>query len=166
MKCFANRFIRQDRNKSGSPIDDRCALKIQLQLELGLQLASAGELKFNFGSKAEFTGWISLAQKWAATSWKSRSRFVSILLSKTLLTVGFPLELTNAKLKSTPCLTDTFYMTGLPSQYRLLTNAIEFASQNHRVISQNVANVNTPEYKARTISFDAILESSGEKRVG
>ena len=51
-------------------------------------------------------------------------------------------------------------MTGLPSQYRLLTNAIEFASQQHRVISQNVANVNTPEYKARTISFEQFLSSA------
>lgn len=48
-------------------------------------------------------------------------------------------------------------MTGLPSQYRLLSNAIEFARENHKVISQNVANVNTPEYKARTISFEEFL---------
>jgi flagellar basal-body rod protein FlgB len=50
-------------------------------------------------------------------------------------------------------------MTGLPSQYRLITNAIEFAREHHQVISQNVANVNTPEYKARTISFDEFLAS-------
>ena len=54
-------------------------------------------------------------------------------------------------------------MTGLPSQYRLLTNAIEFAREHHQVISQNVANVNTPEYKARTISFDEFLASGKSK---
>ncbi len=54
-------------------------------------------------------------------------------------------------------------MTGLPSQYRLLTNAIEFASQNHRVISQNMANVNTPNYQAKELSFEQFLEVAGSK---
>ena len=49
-------------------------------------------------------------------------------------------------------------MTGLPSQYQLLSNAIEFANQNHRVISQNLANVNTPEYQTRELSFGQFLE--------
>ena len=72
----------------------------------------------------------------------------------------FTFDLEVAPLKSKPCLTDTSYMTGLPSQYRLLTNAIEFASQNHRVISQNMANINTPNYQAKELSFEQFLEGS------
>ncbi len=48
-------------------------------------------------------------------------------------------------------------MTGLPSHFQLVSNAIEFANQNHRVISQNVANVNTPKYKTTQLSFDELL---------
>ena len=51
-------------------------------------------------------------------------------------------------------------MNGLPSQFHLITSAIDFARENHKVISQNIANVNTPEYKARTISFDDYLVNS------
>ena len=51
-------------------------------------------------------------------------------------------------------------MNGLPSQFHLITSAIDFARENHKVISQNIANVNTPEYKARTISFDEYLVNS------
>ena len=48
-------------------------------------------------------------------------------------------------------------MTGSSSQIRLLSNAIEFTNQNHRVISQNLANVNTPDYHARQLSFEQLL---------
>jgi flagellar basal-body rod protein FlgB len=55
-------------------------------------------------------------------------------------------------------------MTGLPSQYYLIGNALRGAEQNHRVISQNIANVNTPGYHTRELSFDDYMKqvSSGE----
>jgi flagellar basal-body rod protein FlgB len=49
-------------------------------------------------------------------------------------------------------------MTGMPSQYQLLSNAIEFANQNHRAISQNLANVNTPNYESQQLSFEQFLK--------
>lgn len=45
------------------------------------------------------------------------------------------------------------------SQLHLLTQAIEFAQQNHRVISQNLANVNTPNYQTRQLSFEQFLHN-------
>lgn len=55
-------------------------------------------------------------------------------------------------------------MTGLPSQYYLIGNALRNAEQNHRVVSQNIANVNTPGYQTREISFDDYMKhvQSGE----
>ena len=35
---------------------------------------------------------------------------------------------------------------------------MSFAEQNHSVISQNIANVNTPEYKTRQLNFDEFLK--------
>ena len=49
-------------------------------------------------------------------------------------------------------------MTGKVSQFQALTEAIEFASQSHRVTSQNVANINTPGYQTREIQFDQLLK--------
>ena len=49
-------------------------------------------------------------------------------------------------------------MTIHSSQIELLSRALEFAQQNHRVISQNIANVNTPNYQTRELSFDAMLK--------
>jgi len=49
-------------------------------------------------------------------------------------------------------------MNGMTSQYQLLSNAIEFANQNHRAISQNLANVNTPNYEAQQLSFEQFLK--------
>lgn len=45
------------------------------------------------------------------------------------------------------------------SQFEMLSHAIEFAQQHHRVISQNLANVNTPNYLTRQLSFAQFLES-------
>lgn len=45
------------------------------------------------------------------------------------------------------------------SQLQLLTQAIEFTQQNHRVISQNLANVNTPNYQTRQLSFEEFLKT-------
>jgi flagellar basal-body rod protein FlgB len=49
------------------------------------------------------------------------------------------------------------------SQFELLSNAVEFARQNHQVISQNLANVNTPNYLARELSFEKFLEATESK---
>ena len=54
--------------------------------------------------------------------------------------------------------TDTTSMTGLFSQMHLLGNALDGAEQNHRVLSQNLANVNTPGYKTRRLDFDKLFE--------
>ena len=51
-------------------------------------------------------------------------------------------------------------MNGLISQFQLLSSATRFAEQNHRVISQNVANINTPGYKAKELSFDQLLTAT------
>lgn len=49
-------------------------------------------------------------------------------------------------------------MTGIPSQYSLLGNALEFAQFRHGVIGQNIANVNTPGFQAREAAFGQFLE--------
>jgi flagellar basal-body rod protein FlgB len=49
-------------------------------------------------------------------------------------------------------------MTNLFSQLHLLGNALSGSEQNHRVLSQNLANVNTPGYKTQRIEFDRLLE--------
>ena len=55
-------------------------------------------------------------------------------------------------------------MTGLPSQFQLISNALRSAEQNHRVVSQNIANVNTPGYQTQQLSFDDFMDriQSGE----
>lgn len=49
-------------------------------------------------------------------------------------------------------------MTGIPSQFHLLGNALRYTEQGHRVISQNIANVNTPGYQSRQLTFDQLLQ--------
>ena len=49
-------------------------------------------------------------------------------------------------------------MTEISQHYRTLGLAIEFAQQAHRVNGQNLANVNTPEYKAQEVSFEQFIE--------
>ncbi|MEM9411431.1 MAG: flagellar basal body protein [Planctomycetota bacterium] len=39
------------------------------------------------------------------------------------------------------------------SQHYLLANSLEGVRQNHEVISQNLANVNTPGYQTRQLNF-------------
>ena len=50
-------------------------------------------------------------------------------------------------------------MTGIPSQIDLLGHALRFAQQAHGVISQNIANVNTPGFMTKQLSFDQFLET-------
>lgn len=49
-------------------------------------------------------------------------------------------------------------MTGMNSQLNLLANALNVTGQNHRVISQNIANANTPGYKTKRIEFDKLMQ--------
>ncbi len=49
-------------------------------------------------------------------------------------------------------------MNGISSQFDLLGKAIRFTEQNHRVISQNLANVNTPHYKTKELSFEQLVK--------
>lgn len=60
--------------------------------------------------------------------------------------------------------TDTTSMTGLFSQMHLLGNALNGAEQNHRVLSQNLANVNTPGYKTRRVDFEELIQQLESKR--
>lgn len=56
-----------------------------------------------------------------------------------------------------PYLAEPDYMTDISQHYRSLGLAIEFARENHRVIGQNLANVNTPGYKTAELSFENLL---------
>ena len=49
-------------------------------------------------------------------------------------------------------------MTGMISQHNLLANALHGIEQNHELISQNIANVNTPHYKAKELEFSKFME--------
>ena len=48
-------------------------------------------------------------------------------------------------------------MTDISQHYRSLGLAIDFARESHRVIGQNLANVNTPGYKTAELSFEKLL---------
>ena len=45
-------------------------------------------------------------------------------------------------------------MAVTPSQFDLLSKLVDVTTLRHKVIAQNVANVNTPGYRKLTISFD------------
>ncbi len=49
-------------------------------------------------------------------------------------------------------------MTGISSQFELLNKAIHFTEVNHQVISQNIANVNTPNYRTLELSFEQLMQ--------
>ena len=40
----------------------------------------------------------------------------------------------------------------------LLGNALRHSEHNHRVVSQNIANVNTPGYRTQQLSFDDFMK--------
>lgn len=48
-------------------------------------------------------------------------------------------------------------MLGFPKQTELLTKLMEVSEVRHRVISQNLANVNTPGYTRLKVEFDEAL---------
>src|SRR5262245_13326803 len=48
-------------------------------------------------------------------------------------------------------------MIGFPKQTELLMKLMDVTDMRHRVISQNLSNVNTPGYKRMTVDFDEAL---------
>jgi len=48
-------------------------------------------------------------------------------------------------------------MIGFPQQTELLTKLMQVAEMRHRVVSQNLANVNTPGYQRLKVEFDETL---------
>ncbi len=49
-------------------------------------------------------------------------------------------------------------MTGIFSHINLLGNALSGSDQNHRVLSSNIANVNTPGYKTKRLDFNQLMQ--------
>lgn len=60
-------------------------------------------------------------------------------------------------------------MAVIPSQFDLLSKMVDVTTLRHRVLAQNVANVNTPGYQKLSVSFDetlaAKLDREGSKRL-
>ena len=54
-------------------------------------------------------------------------------------------------------MTDTASMNVTPSQFETLSKLIDVATVRHRVISHNIANVNTPGYQRKGVEFEASL---------
>lgn len=52
---------------------------------------------------------------------------------------------------------DTTQMNVTDGQFDLLSHLLDVASMRHQVIAQNVANVNTPGYHRRDVSFEEAL---------
>lgn len=48
-------------------------------------------------------------------------------------------------------------MSVTPSQFDLLSKLVDVTTMRHKVLSQNVANVNTPGYQKLSLSFDETL---------
>jgi len=49
-------------------------------------------------------------------------------------------------------------MSGIFYQIDLLGSALGASEKSHRVVSQNIANVNTPGYRTKQLEFDEMLE--------
>lgn len=48
-------------------------------------------------------------------------------------------------------------MTDISQQFHALGAAIQFAHESHRATGQNLANVNTPNYKTKELPFEQLL---------
>ncbi|MBW2610016.1 MAG: flagellar basal body rod protein FlgB [Deltaproteobacteria bacterium] len=46
---------------------------------------------------------------------------------------------------------------------RILSRALDFRSANHRVISENLANIDTPGYRPKELRFDQELQRAADK---
>ena len=53
--------------------------------------------------------------------------------------------------------TDKIGMSVKPSQFDLLSKLVDVTALRHKVLAQNVSNVNTPGYRKLDISFDETL---------
>ncbi|MCA9263714.1 MAG: flagellar basal body rod protein FlgB [Planctomycetales bacterium] len=53
---------------------------------------------------------------------------------------------------------DTTGMSVNPSQFDVLQHAVAASALRHKVIAQNIANVNTPGYQAREVRFEEALQ--------
>ncbi len=47
--------------------------------------------------------------------------------------------------------------------YRLIEQGLDATWMQQKIISQNIANADTPGYKAKTVSFKAVIEEKNEK---
>jgi flagellar basal-body rod protein FlgB len=57
-------------------------------------------------------------------------------------------------------------MLGFPKQTELLTKLMEVSEMRHRVVSQNLANVNTPGYQRLKVDFeDALTKEISEGNI-
>ena len=60
-------------------------------------------------------------------------------------------------------------MAVTPSQFDLLSKLVDVTALRHKVLAQNVANVNTPGYRKLSVSFDETLaaqfDQHGDKRI-
>lgn len=48
--------------------------------------------------------------------------------------------------------------------YQIIRNGLDASAKRQRVISSNIANVNTPGYKASTVKFETELQKAIEKK--
>ena len=55
-------------------------------------------------------------------------------------------------------------MAVTPSQFDLLSKLVDITAMRHRVLAQNVANVNTPGYQNLSVSFDETLAAKLDRR--
>lgn len=54
-------------------------------------------------------------------------------------------------------------MTGIVQHFDTLAKAIQFAERAHRTTGQNLANLNTPGYRALEVPFDQLLSKIENK---
>jgi flagellar basal-body rod protein FlgB len=92
------------------------------------------------------------------------------LLSRTAITASYRYFCVNEWREDSSRIigiTDKVDMTGIPSQFYLIADAMAYSQENHKVISHNIANVNTPHYRASGISFDSYMRAaSSDQSVG
>jgi flagellar basal-body rod protein FlgB len=66
----------------------------------------------------------------------------------------------HVRFKSAGVITDTSIMNVSPSQFDFLANLLDATSLRHRVVAENIANVNTPGYKALDVSFEQAFQQA------
>lgn len=71
-----------------------------------------------------------------------------------------------ALLKVTTDTSDKFDMNVTPAQFDTLTRLLSISEFRHHVISQNIANVNTPGYRRRDVSFEDAVKQILDAETG